>query len=92
MRGPWMSWDGKRRPAFARASATTSSGCACSIRPPDPVPGKRPSLNGNEHAAGALLAGALQEEDRAPRILILTADIGEGHDLPARIIKEDVEE
>jgi UDP-glucose 4-epimerase len=63
-----------------------------STRPPDPVPGKRPSLNGNEHAAGALLAGASRFEEREPRVLILTADIGEGHDLPARIIKADLEE
>jgi UDP-glucose 4-epimerase len=63
----------------------------CSTRPPDPIPGKRPSLNGNEHAAGALLAGAAGTEERPPRVLVLTADIGEGHDLPARMIKEDVE-
>jgi UDP-glucose 4-epimerase len=63
-----------------------------SIRPPDPVPGKQPSLNGNEHAAGALLAGAARFEDRPPRILVLSADIGEGHDLPARIIKADLEQ
>jgi UDP-glucose 4-epimerase len=63
-----------------------------STRPPDPVPGKRPSLNGNEHAAGALLAGASRFEKREPRVLILSADIGEGHDLPARIIKADLEE
>jgi UDP-N-acetylglucosamine:LPS N-acetylglucosamine transferase len=62
-----------------------------STRPPDPVPGKRPSMNGNEHAAGALLAGASRFEEREPRVLILSADIGEGHDLPARIIKEDLE-
>ncbi len=61
-------------------------------RPPDPVPGKQPSLNGNEHAAGALLAGAARAEERSPRVLILSADIGEGHDLPARIIKADLEE
>ncbi len=63
-----------------------------STRPPDPVPGKQPSLNGNDHAAGALLAGAARAEERAPRVLVLTADIGEGHDLPARIIKADLEE
>jgi UDP-glucose 4-epimerase len=63
-----------------------------STRPPDPVPGKQPSLNGNEHAAGALLAGAARFEEREPRVLILSADIGEGHDLPARIIKADLEE
>ena len=60
-------------------------------RPPDPVPSKRPSLNGNDHAAGALLAGATRLEERQPRVLILTADIGEGHDLPARVIKADLE-
>jgi UDP-glucose 4-epimerase len=63
-----------------------------STRPPDPVPGKQPSMNGNEHAAGALLAGAARFEEREPRVLVLTADIGEGHDLPARIIKADLEE
>ena len=36
-------------------------------RPPDPIPGKQPSLNGNEHAAGALLAGAARFEEREPR-------------------------
>jgi UDP-glucose 4-epimerase len=64
----------------------------CTTRPPDPIPGKRPSLNGNDHAAGALLAGAARFEERPPRVLILSADIGEGHDLPARIIKADLEE
>jgi UDP-glucose 4-epimerase len=63
-----------------------------STRPPDPVPGKKPSLNGNDHASGALLAGAAGREDRPPRVLVLTADIGEGHDLPARMIKAEVEE
>ncbi|HEU4707268.1 MAG TPA: NAD-dependent epimerase/dehydratase family protein [Solirubrobacterales bacterium] len=63
-----------------------------STRPPDPVPGKKPSLNGNEHAAGALLAGAARFEEREPKVLVLSADIGEGHDLPARIIKADLEE
>jgi UDP-glucose 4-epimerase len=62
-----------------------------STRAPDPVPGKKPSLNGNRHAAGALLAGASGGEERPPRVLVLTADIGEGHDLPARIIKADIE-
>ncbi len=60
-------------------------------RPPDPIPGKTPSLNGNDHAAGALLAGAARFEERDPKVLVLTADIGEGHDLPARIIKADIE-
>jgi UDP-glucose 4-epimerase len=62
-----------------------------STRAPDPVPGKRPSLNGNDHAAGALLAGVARFEEHLPRILVLTADIGEGHDLPARTIKADLE-
>ncbi len=69
-------------------------------RPPDPVPGLKPVLshngNGNGHgngrAAGSLLEGASTETgERPPRVLVLTADIGEGHDLPARMIKEDVE-
>jgi UDP-glucose 4-epimerase len=64
----------------------------CTTRPPDPIPGKTPSLNGNENSAGALLAGAARFETRPPKALILTADIGEGHDLPARIIKADLEE
>jgi UDP-glucose 4-epimerase len=64
----------------------------CTTRPPDPIPGTTPSMNGNEHAAGALLAGASRPgESRDPRILILTADIGEGHDLPARMIAADLE-
>ncbi len=63
-----------------------------STRAPDPVPGKKPSLNGNDHATGALLAGAAGTEERPPRVLVLTADIGEGHDLPARIIKADLEQ
>jgi UDP-glucose 4-epimerase len=63
-----------------------------STRAPDPVPGTKPSLNGNGRAAGALLAGAVGSEERPPRVLVLTADIGEGHDLPARMIKEDLEE
>jgi UDP-glucose 4-epimerase len=62
-----------------------------STRAPDPVPGKKPSLNGNGGAAGALLAGASGVGERSPRVLVLTADIGEGHDLPARIIKADIE-
>jgi UDP-glucose 4-epimerase len=64
----------------------------CTTRPPDPIPGKQPSMNGNDHAAGALLAGASRFEERDPQVLVLTADIGEGHDLPARIIKADIEE
>jgi UDP-glucose 4-epimerase len=64
----------------------------CTTRPPDPIPGTTPSMNGNEHAAGALLAGASRPgESRDPRVLILTADIGEGHDLPARMIAADLE-
>jgi UDP-glucose 4-epimerase len=64
----------------------------CTTRPPDPIPGTKPSMNGNDHAAGALLAGAARFETRPPKVLILSADIGEGHDLPARIIKADLEE
>ena len=65
----------------------------CTTRPPDPIPGKKPSLNGNDHAAGAPCSPAPpRAEERPPRVLILSADIGEGHDLPARIIKADLEE
>jgi UDP-glucose 4-epimerase len=68
-------------------------------RPPDPVPGLKPVLshngngsgNGSGRPAGALLADTVKAEERAPRVLVLTADIGEGHDLPARMIKADVE-
>jgi len=71
-------------------------------RPPDPVPGLKPVLshngsgngngNGSGRAAGALLEGAGEEAaPQPPRVLVLTADIGEGHDLPARMIKADVE-
>lgn len=64
----------------------------CTTRPPDPIPGTKPSMNGNDRAAGAVLAGASRPgEPREPRILILTADIGEGHDLPARMIAADLE-
>jgi UDP-glucose 4-epimerase len=64
----------------------------CTTRPPDPIPGTKPSMNGNDRAAGALLAGASRPgEPREPRVLILSADIGEGHDLPARMIKADLE-
>ena len=64
----------------------------CTTRPPDPIPGTTPSMNGNGHAPGALLAGASRPgEARDPRVLILTADIGEGHDLPARMIAADLE-
>ena len=35
--------------------------------------------------------GPRRSGERPPRVLVLTADIGEGHDLPARMIKADVE-
>jgi UDP-glucose 4-epimerase len=63
-------------------------------RPPDPIPSLTPVLshNGNGRAPGSLLEGASEETgERPPRVLVLTADIGEGHDLPARMIKDDVE-
>jgi UDP-glucose 4-epimerase len=69
-------------------------------RPPDPVPSLKPVLshngangngNGAGRAPGALLEGVAESEEQAPRVLVLTADIGEGHDLPARMIKADVE-
>src|ERR1700712_1948670 len=64
----------------------------CTTRPPDPIPGTKPSMNGNERAAGALLSGAARFAERPPKVLILSADIGEGHDLPARIIQAGLEE
>jgi nucleoside-diphosphate-sugar epimerase/UDP-N-acetylglucosamine:LPS N-acetylglucosamine transferase len=67
-------------------------------RPPDPIPGLKPVLShngangdGNGRAPGALLEGVEGSAEREPRVLVLTADIGEGHDLPARMIKADVE-
>jgi len=66
-------------------------------RPPDPVPGLKPVLshNGNGssngRAPGALLEGVEGSAEQGPRVLVLSADIGEGHDLPARMIKADVE-
>jgi UDP-glucose 4-epimerase len=66
-------------------------------RPPDPVPGLKPVLshngNGSDNgrAPGALLEGVEGSAGRSPRVLVLSADIGEGHDLPARMIKADVE-
>ncbi|HEY5334072.1 MAG TPA: NAD-dependent epimerase/dehydratase family protein, partial [Solirubrobacterales bacterium] len=63
----------------------------CTTRPPDPIPGTTPSMNGNDRTSGAVLAGAARFAKRPPRVLILSADIGEGHDLPARIIKADLE-
>ncbi|MFN8161182.1 MAG: NAD-dependent epimerase/dehydratase family protein [Solirubrobacterales bacterium] len=47
-------------------------------------------LNG-ERAPTALLAGSTRAERRPARVLVLTADIGEGHDLPARMIASEIE-
>jgi UDP-glucose 4-epimerase len=73
-------------------------------RPPDPVPGLKPVLShsgngagrngngkGNARPPGALLESVEGSVEQAPRVLVLSADIGEGHDLPARMIKVDVE-
>jgi UDP-glucose 4-epimerase len=84
--------DWKARTSFREGVRKYVEWVRCSTRAPDPIPGKRPSLNGNDHAAGALLAGASRFEEHEPRVLILTADIGEGHDLPARVVKADLEE
>lgn len=84
-----LGW--KAETSFAEGVRKYVEWVRCTTRPPDPIPGTRPSLNGNEHAAGALLAGAARYEEREPRVLILTADIGEGHDLPARMIKAELE-
>src|SRR5262249_52755711 len=51
-----------------------------------------PPPTGNDQAGGARRAGGAGGEERERRVLVLTADIGEGHDLPARIIKADLEE
>ena len=48
-------------------------------------------LNG-DRAPTALLAGSEKAEEEPTRVLVLTADIGEGHDLPARIIAAEVEQ
>jgi UDP-glucose 4-epimerase len=84
-----LEW--KAETSFAEGVRRYVEWVRCTTRPPDPVPGKRPSLNGNEHTAG-VLSGAERFAERPPRTLILTADIGEGHDLPARMIKADIEE
>ena len=49
------------------------------------------SVNG-DRAPTALLAGSEKAEEEPTRVLVLTADIGEGHDLPARIIAAEVEQ
>ena len=51
----------------------------------------RVPLNGSR-APTAMLAGSEKAEAEAPRVLVLTADIGEGHDLPARIIAAEIEQ
>jgi UDP-glucose 4-epimerase len=84
-----LGW--KAETSFKEGVAKYVKWVRSTTRPPDPIPGTRPSMNGNEHASGALLAGAARFEEREPRVLILTADIGEGHDLPARMIKADLE-
>ena len=58
---------------------------------PDP---RQAALAERQRTRGRRAAGRrrLALEERDPRVLILTADIGEGHDLPARIIKADLEE
>src|SRR5262249_37773676 len=84
--------DWKAETPFKDGVRQCVDGVKCPPRPPDPIPGTKPSLNGNAQAAGALRAGAPRPgEARDPRVLVLTADIGEGHDLPARMIKADLE-
>ena len=36
----------------------------CTTRPPDPIPGTTPSMNGNDRTSGAVLAGAARFEKR----------------------------
>ena len=60
---------------------------------PGPEAGAEPQRQRQRHARRrSLLEGAsARGGERPPRVLVLTADIGEGHDLPARMIKADVE-
>ncbi len=67
-----------------------------SSRLPRTAPVERPGTpkvpaNG-DRAPTALLAGSEKAEEEPTRVLVLTADIGEGHDLPARIIAAEVEQ
>ena len=52
--------------ASKRASASTSNGCAARPARRTRSPARQPSLNGNEHAAGALLAGASRPRSAPP--------------------------
>ena len=85
-----MSSTGEAETSFADGVHRYVEWVRCTTRPPDPVPGRRPFLNGNERATGVRAADGFAE--RPPRALIVTADIGEGHDLPARMIKADLDE
>ena len=55
----------------------------------EPAAGREATLNGNGHPSGGSVVG---DGEHPPRVLVLTADIGEGHDLPARMIKAEVEQ
>jgi UDP-glucose 4-epimerase len=60
-------------------------------RSPVALPAPKVPLNG-DRAPTALLAGSEKAAEEPARVLVLTADIGEGHDLPARIIAAEVEQ
>jgi UDP-glucose 4-epimerase len=65
-------------------------------RTPAPVLAAKPASpkvpQNGARAPTALLAGFEKAEERPSRVLVLTADIGEGHDLPARIIAAEIEQ
>ena len=63
---------------FPRACAATSTGGAS--RPPRPPSRRRQSV---------IPAGEPDAESRPRQVLIISADIGEGHDLPARAVARE---
>ena len=72
------SWGGRRGRRSPRASGATSSGAG--IRPRAPPSARPPSV---------IPAGEPDAESRPRQILIISADIGEGHDLPARAVARE---
>ncbi|MGZ8666051.1 MAG: NAD-dependent epimerase/dehydratase family protein [Solirubrobacterales bacterium] len=61
-------------------------------RSPVAQPGTPKVPQNGDRAPTALLAGSEKAAEEPIRVLVLTADIGEGHDLPARIIAAEVEQ
>jgi UDP-glucose 4-epimerase len=64
-------------------------------RQPNRISRVQPTRSDNAVDRRRPLAAAENEEavpgERAPRVLVMTADIGEGHDLPARMIRDQIE-